>query len=442
MASKYQLLPSIQQLLLLLFSTTVLTTSSSNNHEILQRGFSATPDPSSSLRFQPILTDPTSTFSFGFLRINSSLLDLSVIHLPSSFPLWRAIPSRPVSWSHSTSLSFNGTTLHLSDTTTTPVPSWSTPTPADVIGDGYKLVLLNSSNLQIAHKDQNQAVPWQSFDYPSDTIVQHQNFTSQSTLSSTNQRFSMSLGPTYLGLYMQHLGVPYRPMYWKRTALQAKAQIVLSQGPIYARLEPTGFLGLYQNETAIVDVISFDTFNAGIKKNLRRLTLEHDGNLKAYYWNGSDWVSDFEAISQICDLPATCGAYSLCHVKEQQCGGCVDNSTDGGCFPADSGDLCGSGGGGFHVVRRAGVDLANKDLIGFQRVESLQECEMLCERNCSCWGAVYNNVSRDCGIAFASYGVWNSRRWRSRGEDEMGMPYKDLKSSSFRSIELANSFRK
>lgn len=364
------------------------------------------------------------------------------------------------------------------------------------MGDGYKLILLNSSNLQIVHKDQNQVVLWQSFDYPSDTIVEHQNFTSQSTLFSTNQRFSMSLGPTYLALYMQHLGVPDHPMYWKHTALQAKAQIILSQGPIYARLEPTGFLGLYQNETAIVDVISFDTFNAGIKKSLRRLTLEHDGNLKDYYWSGSDWVSDFEAISQICDLPAACGAYGLCHVEEQQCGGCVDNSTDGGCFPADSGDLCGSGGDRFQVVRRAGVDLANKDLIGFQKVESLQECEGLCERNCSCWGAVYNNVSKDCyrmkyptqtvlavgddkkvgyfkvrniegggekrqgrkiaglvliiigtlvlagGIAFAGYRVWNARRWRSRDEDEMGMPYKDLKSSSFRSIELANSVRK
>ena len=46
------------------------------------------------------------------------------------------------------------------------------------------------------------------------------------------------------------------------------------------------------------------------------------------------------------------------------------------------------------------------------------------------------------GCGFAGFRVWNARRWRRSSEDEVGMSYKDLNSRSFRSIELANSFRK
>jgi len=42
------------------------------------------------------------------------------------------------------------------------------------------------------------------------------------------------------------------------------------------------------------------------------------------------------------------------------------------------------------------------------------------------------------GCGFVGYRVWNARR---SSEDEVGMPYKDLNSSSFGSIELADSFR-
>ena len=473
-------------LLLLFLMSTTSTRSSSNDHEI-QRGFTATPDPS--LQFQPILTDPTSAFSFGFLRINSTQLDLAVLHLPSSFPLWRAIPNRPASWSPSTSLSFNGSLLLSGPETEL---FWSTNTAN--IGD--KLILLNSSNLQVQKNE--EPVPkilWQSFDSPSDTIVQDQNFTSKAALFSTNQQFSMSLGDNYIALYMAQLG-PARPMYWKHTALQARAEIVPGEGPIYAQINQTGFLGLYQKENEPVDVLSFDTFNGGIKRSLRRLTLESDGNLRAYYWSGSAWASDFVAIASTCELPTPCGPYGLCHVEGQRCGGCVDNRTDG-CFPAGSGDLCGSDGNGFRVLRKTGVDLANKELLGFQKVSSLEACEGLCEKNCSCWGAVYNNVSGYCyrmeypiqtvlavgeetkvgyfkvrnaeevgskkserrrragmvlivvgalvlagGCGFVGYRVWNAKRWRRSGEDEAAMPYKDLNSSSFRSIELANLFRK
>lgn len=425
-------------LLLLLFSSVLGTSSSSSSSsnysfsssssDHIERGFSARPEPwsSSSVEFQSVLTDSTSTFSLGFLRCGGGgggdssdhdLLDLAVIHLPSSFPLWRAAPSQPCSfsWSTSTALLFNGS-LTLVDSS----HSWST-NDTSPHGHGDRLTLLSSSNLQITSSSTSSRsssslslICWQSFDFPSDSIIQNQNFTSHSQLLSHNQQYSMKLGANFLALYFYaaadhgRMGI----MYWKRTAMEAKAQIVDGRGPIYARLDPTGFLGLYQTEHALVDLLSFDTFNAGTRKTLRRLTLESDGNLRAYYYyssnaSSSEWVPDFAAISSAdrCSLPAACGAYGVCHMGggggggggNARCG-CLDNRTaTEGCYPADSGDLCGSS-GGFGVVRRRGVELANK-LEWLERrslTSSLEECEGWCERNCSCWGALYSNTSGYC----------------------------------------------
>lgn len=459
----------------------------------LNRGFKASFDRSDD-SFQPLLSDPTGIFSFGFLQINASDLDLAVIHLPSNQTLWRAMPGRPARPSGSAFLSFNGSLLFSGEET---VVLWSTPATS-----GDQVVLLNTSNLQIQKLAEPIAVLWQSFDFPSDTIVQDQNFTSNATLFSADQRYSMRLGSNYLALFMEFgRGVRERPMYWRRTALEAKNQIVNGEGPIYAQLSPLGFLGLYQKENAPVDRLSFDSFARGIT-GFRRLALEADGDLKAYYWNGTIWVSDYDAISGLCELPSGCGAYGLCSAEERRCG-CVDSRSDG-CLAADSGDLCGSGSNDFWVLRRKGVDLANKELLGFVKVKSLNECEGLCERNCSCWGAVYNNGSGYCygmdypiqtlvgvgdeskigyfkvriaenrgggggggskgrktaeallvagalivaGVAgVVLYRLWRGTKRRSGVNGSMAEelapgPYRDLNSSSFRSIEMANSFRK
>ncbi|XP_072970753.1 PAN domain-containing protein At5g03700 [Typha angustifolia] len=461
--------------------------------QVIQRGFSVTNDPGYA-QFQPLLSDPTGVFSLGFLRVNSTLLDLAVLHLPSSLPLWRAVPAKPALWSKSTSLSFNGS-LVLSDPKTGVF--WSSKSDG-----GGRLVLLNSSNLQIQKLDTPNTVLWQSFDFPSDTIVQDQNFTSMASLFSSNQQFSMRLGENYLALYMvfNNGKMTTTSIYWKHTALEAKAEIVPGDGPIYARVESAGFLGMYQSDGAPADVLSFDTFNRKISR-FRRLTLESDGNLRAYYWNDSSWVLEYKAISESCDLPTTCGAYELCGTGEPQCT-CLANGTEG-CLPPDIGDLCGVAEDGFWVLRRKGVDLANKDLLGYQKVASLEDCEASCERNCSCWGAVYSNSTgsgycylmdypiemlvegderkagyfkvrrvsdngRDkraaekgtilallvvgCAIffsaaAYGAYRVWNRKRRRSGVDGSMTeglapLPYKDLSSASFKSIELSNSFSK
>ncbi|CAN6330532.1 unnamed protein product [Urochloa humidicola] len=374
----------------------------------LQNGFTATHTAGATAAFEPVLQAPNGVFAFGFLRVGSSSLDLAVVHLPSSFPLWRATPARLGDWSSPATLTFDSSLVL---TGPNGGVRWQTlDTIADVI------VLLNSSNL-ILRRYENPLPSWQSFDNPSDTLVLGQNFTASSPpLISRNRRFAHRLGRTFMALHMEFYGGwATWPVYWRHTALEAEqAQNATEPPPVYVRLDARGFFGLYLAAAGgggeqKVDVLSFDTFVQNLTGVFRRMTVEDDGNLRAYYWADADkgWVPDYRAIADQCDLPTPCGAYGLCVPGAapalEQCR-CLNNSTSSSasppCAAEETADLCGAAGDGqqveFDVVRRARVSVAYKELLPSVTNTTAEECEAACAGNCSCWGAVYNGGSGCC----------------------------------------------
>lgn len=473
---------------LLLFTTSILftyiTTLSHAQAQGLLQGFKATPNPKVST-FQPLLNDSTGNFSLAFLRVNKTRLALAVLHVPSSEPLWLANPTDLASWSDHTQFFFNGS-LVISD------PHlgvfWSTRTNGDLV------VLLNSSNLQVQTKVDQPSVLWQSFDFPTDTLVENQNFTATQSLISLNGLYSMRLGNNFIGLYA-NFQENYDQIYWKHAALQAKAAIVEGQGPIYVRVNSDGYLGMYQNGTIPVDVEPFNSFERSISGFLR-LRLETDGDLKGYYWDGSSWILNYQAISETCELPSPCGPYGLCR-PGSGCS-CLDNGTEFrsgvDCAPVETGNFCGEKvvKDNFKALTRSGVELPNKELMQYKTTSSLEQCEGLCENDCSCWGAVYNNASGFCyvldypiqtlvavgdeskvgyfkvregagkkkrnvgvAVAFAvvggvvavligiigfwTYRTWSRRKRTREEEDDFSPgPYKNLGSASFKSIEMSS----
>ncbi|KAL3642664.1 hypothetical protein CASFOL_013479 [Castilleja foliolosa] len=348
-------------------------------------GFKATPNPSVS-SFQPLLFDSSGNYSLGFLRVNPNRLSLSVLHVPSSVQLWSANPTRSAKWGDSTQVFFNGS-LILSDPKTGVF--WSTQTAGD------RVWLSNTSNLIVFGGD----VLWQSFDFPTDTLVENQNFTSTMALISSNGLYSMRLGPNYMGLFAKFMGLDPGPgqIYLRHRAMEVKADIIEGR-PIYMVLESDGYLGTYQNGSSPVDVLPFNTFQQNIL-GIRRVSLEPDGNLKGYYWTGSSWTLDYQAIPESCELPSACGSYGLCN-SGKECS-CLENRTvhgSGGCVVENqiSGDFCGAYENRFRVLRRSGVNLPFKELMGYKKMASLELCEGACENNCTCWGAVYSNSSGFC----------------------------------------------
>uniref|UniRef100_A0A5B7B9S6 Apple domain-containing protein n=1 Tax=Davidia involucrata TaxID=16924 RepID=A0A5B7B9S6_DAVIN len=467
----------------LLYTTSPFRVGAATTQELL-KGFTATPDPSVST-FQALLSDATGNYSLGFLRINRIQLALAVLHVPSSEPLWLAKTTRLARWSEPTRVFFNGS-LVISDPHARVF--WSSNT------DGDRVLLSNTSDLQIQQLD---IILWQSFDFPSDTLVENQNFTSTMSLLSSNGLYSMRLGPDFIGLYAKFKqDSDSNQIYWRHKALEAKADIVEGQGPIYAVLNSDGFLGMYQNESAPVDVQAFNSFQQ-TGSGVRRVRLEPDGNLKGYYWTGSSWITDYQAISDPCEVPSSCGSYGLCQ-PGKGCS-CLDNRTEykSGRYASpenNSGDFCSEDDSNYWALRRKGVELPYKELMGYEKMASLEQCESACELNCTCWGVVYSNTSgfcymvdypiqtlvgvgdetkvgyfkvresagKDkvdvgfrvgvgflCGailvfggvVGFGLYRFWTRKRGITGYMEENGGvgvgPYKDLGSASFKSIELS-----
>lgn len=474
----------LKLLLVVYISTFMLRVGFCSITRELVRGFKATPNPSVS-SFQPILTDSNGNYSLGFNRVDNSKLALVIIHVQSSDQIWIANQVRLARWSNPTQLIFNGS-LVISDSHSGVF--WSSNT------NGDRVSLSDTSNLQIQKLNgPPHSVVWQSIDFPSDTLVENQNLSSGMSLVSSNGLYTMRLGFDFIGLYAKFGSGPgLGQIYLKHTALEAKADIIEGGTPIFAQLNSDGFLGMYQNGSVPVDVQSFNSFQQPGSGN-RRIRLEPDGNLKGYYWTGSSWILDYQAISDPCELPSQCGSYGLCQAGKG-CS-CLDNRTEhnsGQCAPPEnnSGDFCSVNNSKYWVLRRSGVDLPYKELMGYVKMESLEQCESACEGNCTCWGVVYSNSSgfcysvnypiqsllavgddtkvgyfkvREgvvrhrmgmtvwlgvgllCGIVLVWavgwlgwYRLWMRKRGANAYVAEEGVgPYKDLGSASFKSIQLS-----
>ncbi|KAK9723859.1 hypothetical protein RND81_05G030600 [Saponaria officinalis] len=320
------------------------------------------------------------------------------------------------------------------------------------------------------------------------------------SLMSLNGLYTMRLGFDFIGLYAKFKpngsGTDLGQIYFKHRALEAKAQIVPGHGPITVRISSDGFMGMYQNGSVPADVQSFNSYQRTVP-GPRRVRIESDGNLKGYYWSGSSWNLDYVAIPEPCELPNPCGPYGLC-TPGDGCS-CLDNRTQtrpGQCHPPrlGSSDLCGEKVNKYSEIRRTGVELPFKELMGYTQTTSYEQCENSCVKNCTCWGALYNKASgfcyyldyptetilgmgddskmgyfkvwegvgkkRDrwlgigvgllCGtiivvvgvVSLAFYKLCKSRSVKSRFLDDGDIvspgPYKDLGSCSFGSIQLSN----
>ncbi|XP_066338493.1 PAN domain-containing protein At5g03700-like [Miscanthus floridulus] len=368
----------------------------------LSNGFTAAHAAGAAVPFEPVLYAPSSAFALGFLRVGAASLDLAVVHLPSSFPVWRATPAHLGDWSRPATLTFDDGSLVLTGHDDGVL--WQT---VDTVGD--VVVLLDSSNL-VVWRHEKTVPEWESLRHPSDTLVLGQNFTRSSPpLVSANRRFSLRLGKTYMALHMEFYGGRTTPTYWRHTALEAQP-VDGTEPPVYGRLDARGFFGLYLEGGGgdqRVDVLSFDTFVQNLTGAFRRMTLDDDGNLRAYYWaSGSKaWTSDYRAISERCELPTPCGAYGLCVPGKAQCQCLDDNSTSApaaadaqSCHAEETADLCAGSGQqlGFDVVGRKRVSVAYKEELPFETNRTAEECEAACAGNCSCWGAVHSGASGYC----------------------------------------------
>ncbi|GMJ09628.1 hypothetical protein like AT5G24080 [Hibiscus trionum] len=215
--------------------------------------------------FKPISTSPNLyTFSVWFHDISGN-----------NTVVWSANGDSPVSGNSSLVVGNNGELRLLNSSGQNLLPG--APSAA---GDS------NSTRLELEDGGNLVYGNWQSFDFPTDTILPNQTMkTNGTTIRSKNNKF----------IFQDSKSLVFNSSeYW-------------ATGNAFLRLESSG--RVVQDDGA-----SLVSSNFGEPNRLRRLKLDSDGNLRIYSYDPSadDWEIVWLAVQEICTVHGTCGPNAIC----------------------------------------------------------------------------------------------------------------------------------
>ena len=245
-----------------------------------------------------ILTSPNGDFSAGFYSVGENAYCFAIWFSNSRTVVWLANRDQPVNGKRSKLSLLNTGNLILTDATKLNVTVWATNT---VSLSSVQLFLNNTGNLVLRNKER---VLWQSFDFPTDTLLPEQLLTRKTKLVSSRSQTNISSGFYELSFDNDsYLRVVYNSphvsdVYWYYS------------GPgYYNKTLVFNSLGNFSSYDHL-SIISAD-YGAVLH---RRLTLDYDGNIRLYSWEeeGQTWVVSWQAVQRPCQIPGACGANSLC----------------------------------------------------------------------------------------------------------------------------------
>ncbi|KAF8006314.1 hypothetical protein BT93_K0570 [Corymbia citriodora subsp. variegata] len=342
------------------------------------------------------LTSPDKTFTCGFYGLGGNAYWFSIwfTHSLDRAVVWTANRDKPVNGRGSKVTLLGTGALVMTDAGGYVV--WETPATST---DAPWLELLNSGNLVLTGPDRR--IIWQSFDYPTDTLLPSQLLTKSKKLVSSLKRGAFYSG--YFNLYfdndnvlrMMYDGPDISSLYWP------DPQCTVSTN---GRTNDNSSRVAVLDETGHFRSSDWFQFNAsdrglGIK---RRLTMDHDGNLRLYSLDdqSGSWAVTWQALPAQCIVHGICGRNGICvHTPEPRCtcppGYEMRNPSDWhqGCKPRFNFTCSKSQEVKFLV-------LPNTAYYGFNAVEnnsaSFNFCRQACLDDCSCLGFIYWESQRLC----------------------------------------------
>ncbi|GLJ47663.1 hypothetical protein SUGI_1006720 [Cryptomeria japonica] len=261
-------------------------------------------------------------FAFGFYPVTPSVYLVGV--------WFDSISDKTLAWivktgnrgltvEEGSTLQLSAVGLHLLDSTRTRL--WassyaeSVNLSAAAFLDTGNFVLINSTESYV----------WQSFDFPTDTLLPGQVFKWKSTMyskaSATNYssgRFELVLQEDgNLVLYPVERVGEQQGAYWSSNTYH------YSDNPINLFFDESGDLYL-KNDTRIENITD-GNIEGG--RYLRRVTLDSDGILRMYVWNAegdTSWSSEWEAVTDPCSqVKGQCGRNGVCQVSSMNQPLCV-----------------------------------------------------------------------------------------------------------------------
>ncbi|PWA95941.1 S-locus glycoprotein domain-containing protein [Artemisia annua] len=256
------------------------------------------------------LISPNRHFTAGFHRIGLNAYCFAIwFSEPTSDGshtfVWMANRDEPVNGRRSKISLWRNGNLVLKDVNRR---IWTTNTQSS---SPLKLELLDSGNLVLKELDDKQSSLWQSFSFPTNTILPNQLFTKDTFLISSKSSKNFSSG--YYKLYFDNDNVirllynndevtsVYWPSPWLLPWQEGRSTYNSSR---IAMLDSEGHF-------ISSDQLSFYTTDYGPTLQ-RRLTLDADGNIRVYSLIKRRWIVSWQAISKPCAISGNCGPNSLC----------------------------------------------------------------------------------------------------------------------------------
>jgi hypothetical protein len=303
--------------------------------------------------------------------------------------VWSANPDRPVRENATLEFTADGN-LVLRDADASHVWS-SNSTGRSVAG----MIITEIGNLVLF--DHRNATVWQSFNYPTDTLVLGQSLlegmrltASTSATNTTRSQFYITVGPD--GLYAFVDSTPPQ-LYFSDPMEQNKrghyaTKVTFMNGSLTTFGQP--WPGNFTLPTAV--------------STTQYMRLDSDGYLRLYEWSWSNqfWAMVYDVLStqmDVCDYPTVCGEYGIC--TEGQCGCPLEYNSSSSYFKLV--DERKPNLGCSQITPISCKEMRHHRLLSIPDISyfddshtaldatSINDCKQACLKNCSCMAVFFTH---------------------------------------------------
>ncbi|XP_020977211.1 PAN domain-containing protein At5g03700 isoform X1 [Arachis ipaensis] len=255
---------------------------------------------------------------------------------------------------------------------------WKTGTSGQ--GVKQRLEIQKTGNLVLVDAMNN--IKWQSFNFPTDVMLEGQVLDVATRLTSFQSNsslfYSFEIEENRVALYLNSGNLRYS--YWH-------FQPSMNRSISYVKLISTG-LALFNVKYKKIAEIQSNRIHP-----LSFLALKNDtGNFGLYYYSPekANFQASFQALNSTCDLPIACRPYGICTFSNS-CS-CIqilskdDSEISSDCSSAVSGSFC--DGKQAEIIELDNVSSVLKGVPKMVKI-SKEECGNLCLEDCKCASALY-----------------------------------------------------
>ncbi|XP_077254011.1 receptor-like serine/threonine-protein kinase SD1-8 isoform X1 [Tasmannia lanceolata] len=292
--------------------------------------------------------------------------------------------------------------------------------------------LLDSGNLVLREEGDNENFLWQSFDYPSDTMLPGMkvgwNLKTGLDKFLTSWKSADDPSPGDYSFRIDPNGLPEPFLWHQSTRIYRSGPWNGNQFSGVPEMRPNYFFKFEFSYNQDEIYYRFEPIDSSV---VGRLMVNHSGQLQRHTWIGGNggngfWNLFWWAPKDQCDGFSECGSYGICNADDSFVCGCVKGfepkfpqlwymrDGSGGCdrkTPLD----CKKGDG---FLRLKGVKLPDTSQSIVDKNMTLKECEDECLKDCSCMAYASADI-RGGGSGCVTWGdnVNDLRQFSDGGQD-------------------------